>query len=265
MKRLLTFCLTLALTTVVARAAELTTADAIMDFAAAKNASYESYTGAFTQSMNMPAMKMQLTGTMWFKRPAQMRMEMSSVPKLQHMVMVIGPDQVVWQEVLIGGVTNVMKMDFQNMPSNHPAATMMKDAFTQMDPKAQLIKVKQRYAFTLLPSTELHGQQMYALAGELRADAKLAPQEAAMLANMGKQKILIGQQDGFLHRMESFDKTGTNTVMAMEFTDIKLNAPLADELFVYKPAPGANVVDMSQMMLKMMSRSPKPPAAGKEK
>ena len=260
MKRFLGLYLTLALATVTVRAAELTDADAVMSFAAAKNASYESYTAAFAQNMNMRAMKMQLTGTIAFKRPAQMRMEMNGAP--QHMVMVIGPDQIMWQEVVIGSLTNVMKMDLQNVPTNLPAAAMMKDSFTRMDPKDQLVKAKDRYAFTLLPATELHGQRMYVLAGELRADAKLAPQEAAVLAGMGKQKLLVGQEDGFLHRVEQFDKTGSNTLIAMDFTDLKLNTPLADELFIYKPAPGANVIDMLQMFLQMMSRQPKPPTAG---
>lgn len=260
MKRFLGFWLMVALAAGAGRAAELTDADAVLNFAMAKNAGYESYTAAFAQHMNMPTMKMQLTGTLAFKRPAQIRMEMKGEP--QNMVMVIGPDKIMWQEVVIGSLTNVMKMDLQNVPTNHPAAAMMKESFAKMDPKEQLAKAKDRYAFTLLPATELDGQRMYVLAGELRGDAKLAPQEAAILANMGNHKIFIGQQDGFLHRMEQFDKAGSNTVMAMEFTNIKLNAPLADNVFVYQPAPAANVIDMTQMILKMMSRPPKTPAAG---
>ena len=260
MKQFLGFCLVLALATVAARAIELTDADAVLDFASAKNSGYESYTAAFAQNMNMPAMKMQLTGTIAFKQPAQMRLEMSGVP--QHMLIVIGSDQIMWQEVAIGSLTNVMKIDFQNVPTNHPAAAMMKNSFSKMDPKDQLAKAKDRYAFTLLPATELHGQRMYVLEGELRADAKLAPQEAAVLTGMGKQKIFIGQQDGFLHRLEQFDKASSNTVLTMEFTDLKFNTPLADNLFMYQPAPDANVIDMSQMILKMMSRSPKPAAVG---
>ena len=259
MKRFLGFCLLFALAIGAVRA-ELTDADAVMKFAATKNAGYESYTAAFAQNLNMPAMKMQLTGTLAYKRPAQMRMEMKGAP--QHMVLVIGPDKIMWQEVIIGGMTNVMKMDLQNVPTNHPAAAMMKESFSKMDPKEQLAKANDRYAFALLPATELDGQRMYVLAGELRNDAKLAPQEAAVLANMGKQKIFIGQQDGFLHRMEQFDKAGSNTVVAMEFTNIKLNAPLADNLFMYQPAPEANVIDMSQMILQMMGRQQKAPAVG---
>ena len=260
MKRFLGIYLIFALTTIVVRAAELTDADAVMKFAAAKNAGCESYTAAFAQNLNMPAMQMQLTGTIAFKRPAQMRMEMNGAP--QHMLMVIGPDQIMWQENAIGGMTTVMKMDLQNVPTNHPAAAMLKDSLSQMDPRAQFDKAKERYTFMRLPAIALQSQQMYVLAGELRPDAKLPAQEAAILTGLGKQKLFIGQQDGFLHRMEQLDKAGSNIVIAIEFTDVKLNLPLTDNLFVYQSAPGANVIDMTQMLLQMMGRPPKAPAAG---
>ena len=259
MKRFLGFCLTLALATVAVRAAELTDADAVLSFAVAKTAGYDSYSATFTQNMNYSSMKMALTGTLAFTRPSQMRMETSGAAK--HELMIIGPDKIMWQEVVIGGVTNVMKLDLQNMPTNNPAGAMMKTVFTRMDPKALIVKAQERYVFTLLPATELHGRRMYVLTGELRADAKLTAEET-VLKNMGKQNIFIDQQDGFLCRSEQFDKAGSNTVIAMEFSDIKLNVPLTDNLFIYQPASTANVIDMLQMVLQMMSHQPKPPAAG---
>ena len=259
MHRFRGLCLALALVTAAAPAAELTDAAAVLKYAAAKNASYESYSAAFAQSLAMGATKMQLTGTIAFKRPAQMRLEMNGPP--QRMVLVIGADQILWQEVIIGGMTNVMKMDLQTVPTNHPAAAMLKDSFSRMDPKDQLDKANERYSFALLPATELHGQPMYVLTGELRADAKIAPSES-VLTTLGKEQIFIGQQDGFLHRMEQFDKAGHTIVSSMEFTNIKLNTPLADNLFRYRPSPVANVIDMTQIILQMLSRPPKPPATG---
>ena len=256
--RFIAFCLAVALVPAAARAVELTDADAILRFAAEKNVGYDSYTAAVAQSINIPAMKMDLTGSIAFKRPAQRRVEMKGTP--QHMVMVIGPDQIMWQEVVIGSMTNVMKLDLQNVPTNHPAAAMLKDSLSQMDPRAQFDKAKERYTFMRLPAIALQSQQMYVLAGELRPDAKLPAQEAAILTGLGKQKLFIGQQDGFLHRMEQLDKAGSNIVIAIEFTDVKLNLPLTDNLFIYKPSADANVIDMSQMILRMMGRPPKSPA-----
>ncbi len=251
MKQFLKFYLVLALATVATHAAELTNADAVLDFSVTKNTSYESYTAAFTQSITTPAM--QMTGTLTFKRPAQMRIEMNGALP---MLIVFGSDHIFWQEMIKGGVTNVMKMDLENVPANNPVVAMLKESLTKMDPQAQLIEAKERYAFTYLPSTELHGQRMYVLVGELRADAKLSPQEAAMAANFGENKLFIGKQDGFMHRFETFDKAGSNVVVALDITNLKLNPPLADELFVYKPATGVHIIDMAQAMLQMMNQPP---------
>ena len=251
MKRFLKFYLVLALATVATHAAELTNADAVLDFAVAKNTSYESYTATFTQSITTPAM--QMTGTLAFKRPSQMRMEMTGALP---MLIVFGSDHIFWQEMVKGGVTNVMKMDLENVPANNPAVTMLKESLTRIDPQAQLVKAKERCTFTLLPSSELQGQRMYVLVGETRADAKLSPQEAAMAAKFGKHKLLIGQQDGFVHRFEIFDKAGSNVFSTLDITNLKFNTSLADELFVYKPAPGVNVIDMSQALLQIMNRPP---------
>ena len=258
MKNLI-LALLLTLPAFAARAAELTTADEVLNFALAKNAGYETYSATFAQSMNMAAMQMKLTGTISFKKPAYVRMELAGAP--QHMLLVIGADQIMWQEVTIGSVTNVMKADLAHIPTNHPAAAMLKNSLNQMDPKEQLSKAKDRYAYTLLPATELSGQRMYVLAGTLRPDAQLAPQEAAVLASMGQQKLFIGQDDGFLHRLEQLDKTGTNTVLNMEFTGLKFNVPLENKLFEYRPAPDANVIDFSQIILQMMARPPQPTPA----
>ena len=231
-------------------AAELTNADAVLDFAVAKNTSYESYTATFTQSSTTPAM--QMTGTLAFKRPAQMRIEATGAPPT---LIIFGSDHIFWQEMINGGVTNVMKIDLRNSPANNPAVVVMKESLTRTDPAAQLVKAKEQCAFTLLPSIELQGQQMYVLVGELRADAKLSRLEAMWAGLFGKRKLLIGQQDGFMHRFETFDKAGSNVAISLDITNLKFNTPLANELFVYKPAPGANIID-SQALLQMINRPP---------
>jgi len=255
MKRFLKFYLVLVLATVVTHAAELTNADAVLDFAVAKTAGYESYSATFAQSLDMPNWKSRETGTIAFKRPAQMRretsIELNSSPQPQQMVMVIGSDQIVWQQATISGQTKVMKTDLKNSPTNSPVATLMKN-FSRWKPEALLAKAKDQYTFTLLPAAELRGQRMYVLAGELRVTAKPILREALAPTDEGKILHFIGQQDGFLHRVEQRDKTGSNTVYLMEFTNLKLNTPLADSLFTYHLAPGANVIDVSQLPFQLL-------------
>ena len=258
MKQFIGFYLALMLVPVAVRAVELTNADAVLKFALVKNASYDSFSAALTENVNLPAKKMQLTGTIAFKRPVQMRLETTNA--MQHTLMVIGTDSVMWQEVIVGGQTRVMKMDWQNAPTNSPAAVMLKESFSRLDPQVQLAKACERYAFTLLPATELHGQRMYVLVGELRPELKLAQQQGPVFVSNGK--YFVGQQDGFMHRVEESSSAGSDPLLTVEFSDVKLNAPLADKLFMYQPTPGAKIIDMSEMILKMMSRSSRSPANG---
>jgi outer membrane lipoprotein-sorting protein len=51
--------------------------------------------------------------------------------------------------------------------------------------------------------------------------------------------------------MVQFDKSGTNVAMAMEFSNLKLNADLPDAQFQYIPAPNIKVVNLTEMMLQM--------------
>jgi len=101
---------------------------------------------------------------------------------------------------------------------------------------------------------------MYVLVGELRPEIKLAQQQGPVFVSNGK--YYIGQQDGFMHRVEESASTGSDPVLAVEFSDLKLNVSLADKLFVYQPAPDTKVIDMAQMVLKMMNRQPPPPTGG---
>ena len=55
-----------ALATVAVRAAELTNADAVLNFALAKNAGYDCYSAAFAENMTMSEDKLQQTGTIAF-------------------------------------------------------------------------------------------------------------------------------------------------------------------------------------------------------
>ena len=55
-----------ALTTVAVRAADLTNADAVLNYVLAKTAGYDSYSAAFAENMTMPEDTLQLTGTIAF-------------------------------------------------------------------------------------------------------------------------------------------------------------------------------------------------------
>jgi len=235
----------------VARAAELTNAEAVLEFVLQKGESYDSFTSDFTQTI---ARQATMTGVFQFKKPAQTRLEslITGAGQTQRVVAVMGNDQVLWQEMDSGSGKNVIKMDLNTIPASHPAAALLKNPFETINPQRLVAHVKAYYAETLTGTTTLHGQLMYVLEGTIRPDAKLPPGLAAMTRGWGKQRLAIGQQDGFLHKVDQFDTSNTNLLMSVEFTALQFNGELPETLFTYAPSPTANVIDMTAILLQMM-------------
>jgi outer membrane lipoprotein-sorting protein len=240
------------------RATELTNADAVLTFALQQGASYDSFTADFTQSVQMMGHWAKSTGVYQFKKPSQTRLEMNHTvmgrTQLVHAVM--GNDQVVWQE--LDGGKNVLKLDLKTIPANHPAAALLQNPFETIDPQRFIAQVKSDYTETLTGTAALHDQPMYILEGTRRADATWSPAAKARMRGWGKHRLAIGQRDGFLHHVKQFDTTGTNVVMALEFTALRFNGTMTDRLFQYQPSPDANVIDMTTVLLRQLGTKQSP-------
>src|SRR5258708_32367144 len=66
-------------------------------------------------------------------------------------------------------------------------------------------------------------------------------------ARWGKMRVSIGRDEGFVHRMEMYDKSLTNLLTPMEFKNLKFNADIPDSTFVYQPVADAHVTDITAM------------------
>jgi hypothetical protein len=154
-----------------------------------------------------------------------------------------------WQVMKMGTQQQIMKMDMNKLGSNAMAqAGMQGNPLDQFDPAKQLETTKGMCDLNVGATRELEGQPMYVLEGALKQAALTNQQLATMAAMVGKTRVFIGQTDGFVHRLEQYDKSQTNMVMAMEFKNLKFNLDIADSTFVYHPPPNAQVADMTQMM-----------------
>jgi outer membrane lipoprotein-sorting protein len=244
------------------RGAELSSMEEVLKFSTEKSESYKTFSADFTQTMSLMGAAMAFGGHMQFKQPMLMRYDigMQMMGQNQKILCVIGADKVVWQDVNTGPMKQVIKIDFQKAPTNSAA---VKNPFEKMDPKQQWRTAQEKYDFKLTGSDELAGQRMYVILGSPKANAKWTPQETAVGMTTARSRIHIGQQDGFMHKMELLDKSSTNLLMSMEFTNLKFNEEIPETQFVYKPAPDAQVVDMTQMMLQQLE--PPPPATVPQK
>ena len=235
------------------------TAQEIMDFSAAKSSDYKTWSADYTQTMNMMGTQMNMSGKMIQKQPRKiwLQMDMPMMGQQSKMTMVMGADGILWQAMDMGPQRQIMKIDMNKIASNSTGqAGSPVDPLGQMDPSKQWAASQKMFDYTVAKQQQVDGQAMYVMEGRWKKAALTNQQTVIAAAMIGSSKVFIGQKDGFLHRMEQFDKSGTNLLMAMEFKNLKFNAEVADSTFDYQPPPDAPVMDMTPMVEMQMRAKP---------
>ena len=77
---------------------------------------------------------------------------------------------------------------------------------------------------------------------------------AQQVGAIGKMRLHIGQQDGFTHRIDQFDKGGVKVAVTIDFTKVKFNEKFDDAMFRYKPPAGIEAVDITDMTGQMIQQ-----------
>jgi len=249
-------CMFIAASAVVASAQGLKTPQQIIDFAESKTAAYKSWSADYTETRSMFGTHMKANGPVVQKPPHRVWMQLDMGQDSQ-MTIVMGQDDVLWQIRKIETQLQIMKTDMNKLGSNVLAqAGIQGNPANQFDPAKQLETTKTMFDFSVGAAKNLDGQPMYVLEGALNQTALTNPQLASLAAMVGKTRVFIGQTDGFVHRLEQYDKSLTNLIVAMEFKNLKFNQDVPDLTFVYHPPPGAQVVDVAAIM---SQRSQPPP------
>ena len=241
------------------RAADaLTTADDVTLFTSEKMTTYKTWSADYRQSMDMMGTKMNMNGKMSFQQPSSMRMsaDIFVMGTTNQMLIVQGPNKIMWQETHTMGQHQVLKTDLNKIPTNSPAAGAMSDQM--MTPQEQWKKSRKMCDYTLVGAETLNGQPVYVLEGVIKKDAKLNGKQAGMVKMMGKNRVYIGKNDGFFHKTEQFDKENATVIMTMEFSNIKFNPTLAADIFKYEPPKNVRVVEMKQMDVPVDEPAPAP-------
>jgi outer membrane lipoprotein-sorting protein len=206
--------------------------------------------------------RVEVNGSVTQKPPHRvwMQLDMSTMGQHRQMTMVMNQDGVMWQVMKMGPQQQILKMDMNKLGSNALAqAALQGSPLDQFDPAKQLEFTKKVCDFHVAAPKELDGQPMYVLEGRFNEAAQTNQQMAAIAAMVGRTCVYIGQTDGFVHRMEQYDKSQTNLVMSMEFKNLKFNQAVPDSTFVYQPPANAPVTDLTPMM----TAPPPPPPGGK--
>jgi outer membrane lipoprotein-sorting protein len=268
--RMFAACLFIIAFATAANAQGLKTAQGIIDFSTAKSSDYKTWSADYTQTMSMMGSQMNISGRMIQKQPRKMwmQMDMPMMGEQGKMTMVLGTNGILWQVMDMGPQHQIMKIDMNKIASNTAGqAGSQIDPLAQMDPSKQWAASRDMFDFTVAKPQPIDGQPMYVMHGRWKPAALTNQQTAMAAAMIGSSRVFIGQKDGFLHRMEQFDKSGTNLVMAMEFKNLKFNDEVPDSTFAYQPPANAQVTDMTpmvemQMRGKTTAQTP-PPSASK--
>ncbi len=157
-----------------------------------KAAAYTSWTSDYVQSMSMMGSTMEVTGRIMFRHPQEMRMEMK-MPEMGHasgnMVMILGGDGIMWQDMKMGDQRRVMKIDTAQM-SGMAGTKMGGNIADQMDPRKQIEEMQKNFDLGLAAGQELHGAKMYVLEGEAK-EGGTSPHAHNMSKMFGKMRMYV--------------------------------------------------------------------------
>ncbi len=254
---------------VLCAAAEPKTIDEAIAEINGKAEKIETYSADFDAAMNMGSMAMNFGGTMKGKG-AMMNMT-TNMDMMQQKIavnMILDASNIMWMDMDMGGMRQVMKMDMTKMAAlQEDMMGMMPGAMggMQNDPRKVLAQMQKMYTLSYAGKEKLGDQDVYVVEGQLGEEAKAGFEDAAaeggsnpfamgmgMAGEMiGSVRMKFGANDGFIREMQMLDQAGTPW-MTQTYKNLKLNESLDDALFTYTPAEGVMVMDMTEMMGAMM-------------
>jgi outer membrane lipoprotein-sorting protein len=253
---------------VLCAAAEPTTLEEVSADMAAKSKQLDTYTADFDAVMNMGSMLMNFGGTMQGK--AKMMRMTTNIDMMQQkisMTMILDAANIMWMDMDMMGMKQVMKMDMAKMTAMQEEmmgmvpggmGMMGGPGSMQGDPREMLETMKKTMDVTYRGKEKFGDEDVYVFDATMKPELLEKMNEsmsdtdaAAMGMNfaemMGGTHMKFGVADGFPRSMEMMDKAGT-AWMTQTYKNLKFNEPMDDALFTYTPAEGVMVIDMTEMM-----------------
>ena len=240
-----------------ASAQTLSTPDEILTFCETKAKAVTAWSADMKTIMPpgpMAPTGMTQTGKIKQKKPNRIRAELKTTMGQQQIDMLIVHDgKIMWTENRMAGApVTVMKMDeetLKKMGGNSPGNASM-----DWESLLTAEQVKKRYDVKSLGVQTDGATKVYVLQLDPKADADSTPAGAGDKAT----RIYVDTTTGLPVKVEALNDDGS--IMAtMEYANYKINPTLSDSLFTYTAPPGAQVMDMSQMMRNLPQA---PPAEG---
>jgi outer membrane lipoprotein-sorting protein len=244
-----------------------TTEEVIQDINA-KMAKVETYAADMNMAMSMGAMQMNFGGTVQGKDKQMVTaINFDMMNQKMSMKSVLDKSGIMWMDMDMMGQKQVMKMDVaqaakmqEQMMPGMPAGLGGMGGGQQSDPRKAAETYTKMFALDFKGKEKAGDTEVYVLEGKLHED--MAKQLTAMPANgmdigamMSGARLKFGVKDGFQRSLELLDKDN-KAWMTQSYSNIKLNEAIDDAVFTYTPAPGVNVMDMTQMLNNIPGQTP---------
>lgn len=211
--------------------------------------SLESWALDYLMLMNAQGMTVPTEGRMEVQGK-RVRNEMSVDVMGQNMTMTAITDEsgVTWTESNILGQKVIMKSDANGggaLGGMNPASNE-----ALIDPRRVNSLIRNNETVVFLGREELEGTEVFSFEMELDPELRQEIDATGQLAQLGiqpdKLQAMIGIEDSFPRLWQLVDAAGQALVSVM-YRNVEINPELSPERFEYKPAPGANVMDLSAL------------------
>jgi outer membrane lipoprotein-sorting protein len=199
--------------------------------------------------MPMMGQEMKMTSDVVFAAPDKFRMEntMEGMPAGTNIV--ISDGETVWTHMPTMGMTQ--KIDIkrvkETLGEDHPLGAGMspnQQSANFSDPFGGFAADSIEY----LTTEPVGGVDCHVFEATITTPPGM--EKAMGMMAPRKAKIWLSKDDGMLRRQILFNSDGTR-MMEMTYTDVQINPEVDESLFEYTPKPDENVMDVTEMVLKM--------------
>jgi hypothetical protein len=235
------------------------TPDEVMAFAIKQSAQNKTWSGTYSHLISDQGLPFPSDGGFLCKRPQELRVDSKSelLGSSMKMLLVVGPDHVLWLEASGKAGTSVMHGDLQKLPFSDIKSSVPQAIFVElMDLPHLWENSRSLYDFRVGTNEEWAGRSVLALYGTLKpAMLKdlLTPDLTQEVTTVtGLCRILVGEQDGFVYLMErsltykrkDHKPSPLSEGEGIAFKDVTFNGPAPDEKFVYRPPKDIPITEL---------------------
>ena len=221
---------------------ELQAADVVRAIIA-RGSTVKRYHQRTTMSMNMMGSAMNMDGEMWMDS-GKFRMETTMPPNQKQIIVSDGKTTYTYMPMM----NMVQKMDMERIKA--ASSGQFKDAFNDPAASANPLNGMDPKSLKYFGTETLEGEPVYVLEGKMGGQMEKIKKMVPMMPESAK--YWVSTTDGLPRKMVFHNDAGQE-MMSQQFKSVVVNPKLDPGLFQFTVPKGAQVMDMTDATINMMS------------